>query len=73
MQIGEVARKMSQFDLDLKQDRDVVKGEQGQPGEKISEIATVVGGFFMKPIHKAGTASIQGPSMMPTRGLAQLP
>jgi hypothetical protein len=30
MQIGEVARKMSQFDLDLKQDRDVVKGEQDQ-------------------------------------------
>jgi hypothetical protein len=25
---------MSQFDLDLKQDRDVVKGEQDQPGEK---------------------------------------
>ncbi len=28
IQIGEVASKMSQFDLDLKQDRDVVKGEQ---------------------------------------------
>ncbi len=34
MQIGEVARKMSQIDLDLKQDRDVVKGEQDQQGEK---------------------------------------
>ncbi len=41
IQIGEVARKMSQFDLDLKQDRDVVKGEQEQQGEKITEIATV--------------------------------
>jgi hypothetical protein len=41
MQIGEVTRKMSQFDLDLKQNRDVVKGEQDQQGEKISEIATV--------------------------------
>jgi hypothetical protein len=72
MQIGEVASKMSQFDLDLKQDRDVVKGEQDQQGEKISEIATVSLGV-LKPIHKAGTASIQEPSMMPTRGLAQLP
>ncbi len=41
MQIGEVARKMSQFDLDLKQNRDVVRGEQDQQGEKFSEIATV--------------------------------
>ncbi len=38
MQIVEVARKMSQFDLDLKQDRDVVKGEQGQPGEKKKDL-----------------------------------
>ncbi len=37
---------MSQFDLDLKQDRDVVKGEQDQQGEKISEIATVSTGVY---------------------------
>ncbi len=73
MQIGEVARKMSQFDLDLKQDRDVVRGEQGQPGEKRSQRLLLLVWGFMKTIHKAGTASIQEPSMMPTRGLAQLP
>jgi hypothetical protein len=73
MQIGEVARKMSQFDLDLKQDRDVVKGEQDQPGEKRSQRSLLLVWGFMKPIHKAGTASIQGPSMVPTRRLAQLP
>jgi hypothetical protein len=73
MQIGEVARKMSQFDLDLKQDRDVVKGEQDQQGEKKSQRSLLLVLGFMKPIHGAGTAPIQEPSMMPTRGLAQLP
>jgi hypothetical protein len=52
MQIGEVARKMSQFDHDLKQNRDVVKGEQDQQGEKISEIATVTT-RVVKPIYGA--------------------
>jgi hypothetical protein len=32
---------LSQFDPDIKQDRDVVRGEQVQQGEKITEIATV--------------------------------
>ena len=73
MQIGEVARKMSQFDLDLKQDRDVVKGEQEQQGEKITEIATVSNRGLWKPSMGLETAHIQEPSMTPTRGLAQLP
>ena len=45
MQIGEVARKMSQIDLDLKQDRDVVKGEQDQQGEKSQRSLLLVLGF----------------------------
>jgi hypothetical protein len=53
MQIGEVARKMSQFDLDLKQDRDVVKGEQDHQGEKSQRSLLLVLGF-MRPLHGAG-------------------
>ncbi len=73
MQIGEVARKMSQFDLDLKQNRDVVKGEQDQQGEKISEIATISNRGLCNPSMGLDTAYIQEPGMMPIRGLAQLP
>jgi hypothetical protein len=75
VQIGEVASKLSQFDPDIKQDRDVVKGEQVQQGEKITEIATVsIRDFdFMVSIHGTRTVSIQEPSTTPTRELARLP
>jgi hypothetical protein len=63
---------MSQFNPDLKQ-QVCSEGRTGPARrEKISEIATVSMGF-LRTIHKSGTASIQEPSMMPTRGLAQLP
>ncbi len=72
MQIGEVTRKMSQFDLDLKQDRDVVKGEQDQQ-EKRSQRSLLLAQGLWNPSMGLDTASIQEPSMTPTRGLAQLP
>ncbi len=69
VQIGEVASKLSQFDPDIKQDRDVVKGEQVQQGEKIS-----IRDFdLMVSIHGTRTVSIQEPSTTPTRELARLP